>query len=132
MEYISKEQVFKQYQELLPWEKWEILDQILSDLGENTSIDYLFKQGMYSPFDYIDAKECVEHYDADRLMDEMYDSDIENYIESHSTSISSYSLIEALKNRWIYGKTTYVSDTNLKKLEELIEEIKEYKIQLNK
>lgn len=128
MEYVDKDKVLKDFKELLPWEKLEFIDKALNDIGESNLPEYLFgENGGWSPFDFITAAECVKHFDADDLMDEMYDSDIEEYVSNYPLSISSYALINALENRWLFGKTTYISDTNLKNLEELIEEIKKYK-----
>ena len=73
MEYISKEQVVNDFKNLLPWEKVDVLDEILNVMGENSIEDYVFKQGGYSPFDFTNASKCVDYYGEDILMDEMDD-----------------------------------------------------------
>lgn len=128
MEYPDKNKVLAQFKELLPWDKLEFIDSALNIIGEGNLPEYLFgKNGGWNPLDFTTAKKCVEYFDSDELLDEMYDSDVETYIESHPSSISSYYLIEALKDRWNYGKETYVSDSNLEQLEKLVETIKKYK-----
>lgn len=128
MEYVDKDKVLVQFKELLPWDKIEFIDKALNDIGDGNLPEYLFgENGGWNPLDFSSAAECVKYFDADDLMDEMYDSDIETYVEDHPMQISAYSLIEALKDKWLFGKTTYISDSNLKELEELVKEIKKYK-----
>lgn len=133
MNIVDKKEIVDQFNELLPWEKIEVIDAELNNVGEDNIAEYLFGvNGKRTPFDFVTAEECVNHYGADDLMEEMYDADVEEYIKSHPTSISSYALISALSDRWVWGKTTYITDTNLQDLEDLIKEIKKYKEQLNK
>lgn len=127
MKIVDKKEVIEQFKELLPWDKADAVDEILNIMGENSIQDYLFDSCGYSPFDFINASECVEHYGVDSLIDEMDDYDIENYIDRNPSIVSAYQLIETLKDKWTWHKTAGISETNLKSLEELIEEIKKYK-----
>ena len=127
MKYIEKEQVVSEFKELLPWDKVDALDKILNIMGENSIQDYLFKQGGYSPFDFTNASKCVEHYGIDTLLDEMDDYDIENYLDSHPSTVSAYQLIETLKDKWTWYREMGISDTNVEALKELLKDIKDYK-----
>lgn len=132
MEYVKKEDVLKQFNELLPWDKADVLDEILDDMGENSIEDYLFKQCGYSPFDFTNAEKCVEHYGVDTLLDEMDDYDIESYLDGHPSTVSAYQLIETLKDKWERHKECGISETNVKEMENLLKEIKKYKKEKNK
>lgn len=127
MKLVNKEDVIAQFKELLPWDKVDALDEILNDIGENSIEDYLFKECGYSPFDFTNASQCVDHYGVDSLLDEMDDYDIESYLDGHPSTISAYQLIETLKDKWNWHKECGISDTNVKELENLLEGIKKYK-----
>ena len=124
MKYIEKEQVIKEFKELLPWDKVDTLNYILNDMGENSIEDYLFKDGGYSPFDFTNARQCVEHYGVDTLCDEMDDYELEHYLEEYPSSYSVYSLIKALKEKLDWYGDTQFSETNISALSELLKEIK--------
>lgn len=120
MEYVKKENVLKQFNELLPWDKADALDEILDNMGENSIEDYLFKQSGYSPFDFTNAAECVDHYGADTLLDKMFDYDIELYLDGHPSTVSAYQLIETLKDKWNRHKECSISETDVKEMENLL------------
>ena len=128
MNIVNKEDVLKLFNELLPWEKVEILDEILNNLGGVGNVaDYLFSECGYSPFDFTNIEKCVDHYGADALLDEMSDYDIENFVETHPSWVSAYSLIEALKDKWEYHRGYQISESNIEELEKLLAKIKEEK-----
>ena len=127
MKYVEKEQVVKEFKELLPWDKVDTVDEILYDIGENSIEDYLFKKGGYLPFDFINAEKCVEHYGVDTLCDEMDDYELGRYLEEYPSRYSTYTLIEALKEKWdLYGEIQF-SETNISALSELLKEIRKSK-----
>lgn len=128
MKLVNKEDVIAQFKELLPWDKVDALDEILNIMGENSIEDYLFKNGGYSPFDFTNATQCVDHYGADTLLEEMDDYNIEDYIQAHPSICSAYCYITALENKWNWHKKNAISDTNIKALEDLLQEIKAEKM----
>ena len=127
----DKNELFKQYAELLPWEKQDFLSMILGDLGEANLESYMFHKCGYSPFDFISARDCVDHYGAYCLMDEMFDSDIEEYIDSDALSLSPYCFINALGAIWEYRRESGLSETNIRDIEKLLNSIKSYKAKKN-
>jgi len=127
MNYIDKKQVVQEFKELLPWDKVDAFDEILDDMGENSIEDYLFQQGGYSPFDFINAEKCVEHYGVSTLLDEMDHFDIEEYMDAHPSTMSAYYLIEMLKTKWDWFGSTGISDTNIEELTNLLKKIKKDK-----
>ena len=127
MKFVDKKEVVEQFKELLPWDKVDALDEIIHHMGENSIEDFLFERGWYSPFDFTNACKCVEHYGVDTLLDEMDDYDIEEYMDSHPSSMSADAIIEILKTKWDWHKECGISETNVNKLKNLLKEIKEYK-----
>ena len=128
MEYVDKDKVFKEFNELLPWEKVDFVNDALYDIGEDGIAEHIFGiNGGHSPFDFITEKDCIEHFGANNLLYEIEDYELEDYISSYPRCVSAYTFIKALKAQWDAAKTTFISETNIKQIEELLEDIKKYK-----
>ena len=127
MEYVNKEKVIEQFNELLPWEKVDVFGCILDAIGEHGIADYLFDNSGYSPFDFTNVQECISFYGERTLLDNMDEDEIEDYIMDYPSTVSTRSLIETIKKRWIYWGKNGVDDSDIAALEKLLNEIKEEK-----
>ena len=127
MEYVDKEKVIEQFNELLPWEKVDVFGGILDAIGEHGIADYLFDNSGYSPFDFTNIDGCISFYGERVLLGNMNENEIEDYLKDYPSTISARSLIEILKKRWSRYGEKGVDDSDIAALEKLLNEIKEEK-----
>ena len=67
----TKKKVIELFDELLPWEKQEVLYVLNSSVRGDYDLDSLAKALGVSKFEFISEEECVKNFDNDDLLREM-------------------------------------------------------------
>lgn len=126
--YTEKEDVVAAYNELLPWEKVEVLGDLMETAGTSAYdiVEGFFEDGEDYVYDHIDAAEVVNHYTAETLLDEMSDDEISDYVERHPSTLTPRQLTEILYDKIeIYDDARSFSNRDIERLEKVLKEIKE-------
>ena len=125
MKLVSKEDVIKLYDELLPWDKEELKDIFGTDFDSMSQEEILNHFGI-DAIDFVTSREVSEHFGKE-LLDDFCDYEILDEVEERLWHIEASDLVDTLKKKFeLNGNSdTWFTGEDVENLEKLVTLIKE-------
>lgn len=122
---INKEQqeILKKFENLLPWEKGDILTHIVNHEMTEDEIEKYFIEGSgYTRWDDIDfVKEVIDNHQEEEVLDSMDDWEIVDYLFGNFSSSSALNLKDAMEKMLPEDVAEALERLNTEYLKEIIE-----------
>ena len=123
MDIVEKKKFVSIFEELAPWDRNEVLNQIIDTYFDFKT--FLFDNG-FSPFDFIDIKSLISHYGEEEILENISDYDLSDHLKDCPSSYDPDSIVSALCASYSYFEHKF-TNADKDRIIALAEKIKEKK-----
>ena len=116
--YTDIDDVKKVYDELSIWDKREFILKEFGHIGE-LSKDELYEYGIFKRDIATNAREAVQIFGENELLDKMDEDEIRDYCKGWDSPLSFYDVVDILED-YISKDSKYSSDNRIKYLAEVL------------
>ena len=119
----EQQEIIKKFEELLPWEKGELLMHIVDKSMTDDEIEKYFIEGSgYTRWDDIDYVEgVIDNHQEDEVLDRMDDWEIVDYLFGSYDSSSVYNLKDAMEKMTVEDVAEALERLDDSYLKEIVE-----------